>query len=100
MIHPSVEKVLDEVVQRPKLVGIRHLVEQDPDEAWLSRDASVRGLQEVAERGLAYDLLLKPQHLKYVAALVEKIPTLRMVIDHIAKPHIAQGVMQPWADDI
>ena len=49
---------------------------------------------------LAYDLLLGPDHLKYVSPLVEKVPGLRMVVDHIAKPHIANGSLEPWAADI
>lgn len=82
------------------LVGIRHQVEDDPDEAWLSRPTAIRGLKEVAARGLTYDLLVRPQHLKYVPPLAEKVPGLRMVVDHIAKPPIATGEMEPWATDI
>jgi L-fuconolactonase len=97
---PNAGRMLDDLMKRPKLVGIRHQVEDDPDEAWLSRDASIRGLKEVAARGLRYDLLVKPPHLKYVPPLVEKVPGLKMVVDHIAKPLIAQGVMEPWATDM
>lgn len=70
------------------------------EEAWLSRDAAIQGLKEVAAWGLRYDLLVKPQHLKYVPPLAEKVPDLKMVVDHIAKPLIAKGVMEPWAADI
>jgi L-fuconolactonase len=100
LTDPNVGGVLDALMKRPRLVGIRHQVEDDPDEAWLTRDASIRGLKEVADRGLAYDVLVKPQHLKYVPPLAGKVPNLRMVIDHIAKPLIAQGVIDPWASDI
>jgi L-fuconolactonase len=82
------------------LVGIRHQVEDDPDEAWLSRPAAIRGLKEVAARGLTYDLLVRPQHLKYIPPLAEKVPGLRMVVDHIAKPPIARGEIEPWATDM
>ena len=100
LADPNVGDVLDGLAKRPKLVGIRHQVEDDPDEAWLTRVASVRGLKVVASLGLAYDLLLRPQHLKHVPPLAEAVPGLRMVVDHIAKPPIAAGEMQPWADDI
>ncbi len=100
LTKPDVGDVLDELMERPKLVGIRHQVEDDPDDEWLTRDDSVRGLHEVAARGLAYDVLVKPRHLKYVPALAKKIPDLRMVVDHMAKPFIADGVMEPWATDI
>lgn len=100
LTRPNVGDVLDELMKRPKLVGIRHQLEDDPDDEWLTRDDSIRGLREVAQRGLAYDMLVKPRHLKHVPALAEKIPELRMVVDHIAKPLIADRVMEPWAADI
>jgi L-fuconolactonase len=91
---------LDRLMRRDKLVGVRHLVHDEPDEAWLAREDVVLGLKELERRGLAYDLLLRPQHLKYVPALADRVPDLRMVVDHIAKPPMAQGVMEPWATDI
>ena len=100
LTDPEVGRVLDDLGGNPKLVGIRHLVHDEPDDAWLMRDSVIRGLREVGRRGLAYDLLLGPDHLKYVSPLVEKVPGLRMVVDHIAKPHIANGSLEPWAADI
>lgn len=100
LTSPNVGDVLDELMKRPKLVSIRHQVEDDPDVAWLSREDSIRGLREVAERGLRFDLLVKPPHLKYVVPLAELVPDLRMVVNHIAKPLIAQGVMEPWASEM
>ena len=96
----NVGDVLDELARRPRLVGIRHQVHDEPDEAWILRDDVVRGLREVAQHGLAYDLLLRPQHLKYVRALAERVPDLRMVVDHLAKPLITDGLMEPFAADI
>ena len=100
LTSPHVGRVLDKLSRRPKLAGIRHLIHEEPDEAWMSRDEVVTGLKEVASRDMAYDLLVRPQHLKYVPPLAEKVPNLRMVVDHIAKPLIAKGVMEPWAADI
>ena len=91
---------LDRLMKRRGLVGIRHLVHDEQDDAWLARDDVVRGLGELERRGLAYDLLLRPQHLRYIPALAERLPDLRMVVDHIAKPSIAEGTMEPWATDI
>lgn len=68
LTRPNVGNVLDELMKRPKLVGIRHQIEDDPDGEWLTREDSVRGLREVAARGLAYDVLVKPRHLKHVPA--------------------------------
>ncbi len=96
----DVGATLDRLMERKGLVGIRHLVHDEPDDAWLAREDVARGLEEVARRGLAYDLLLRPQHLKYIPALADRLPDLRMVVDHIAKPRMAEGIMEPWATDI
>src|SRR5262249_25704523 len=60
----------------------------------------VRGLREVARRGLPYDLLLRPHHLPLIPRLADRVPGLHMVIDHAAKPRIAAGETEPWARDI
>ena len=67
---------------------------------WLLRADVTEGLRELARRGIPYDLLLRPQHLKIVSGVAEKVPGLRMVVDHIAKPPIAAGRMDGWAEDM
>ncbi len=96
----NVGATLDRMQENPKFVGVRHQVHDEPDERWLLREDVVRGLRELARRGLAYDLLLRPPHLKHIPNLADRVPDLRMVIDHIAKPEIAEGRMEPWAEDI
>lgn len=92
----SVGDDLDALMRRGKLVGIRHQVEDDPDDDWLISDATIRGLREIAARGLAYDTLVRPRHIKHVPTVAARVHNLRIVIDHIAKPLIAQGVIHPW----
>ena len=96
----SVGDDLDSLIEDGPLVGIRHQVEDDPDDDWLVADETIRGLKEIADRGLAYDMLVKPRHMKHVPAVANRVPELRMVIDHIAKPLIADGVFEPWASDM
>ena len=100
LVNPEVGQVLDRLVAHPKLRGIRHGVEFETNDEWLLRRDVLRGLREVAQRGLTYDLLIRPRHLKIIPALVREVPHLRMVVDHIAKPPIASGEMEPWATDI
>lgn len=97
LTSPDIDAILDKLCRNPRVVGIRHQAELEPDEAWLCRNAVIHGLKAVAEHGITYDLLVKPQHLKYIPRLAEQVPDLRMVIDHIAKPLIAEGKMEPWA---
>jgi L-fuconolactonase len=100
LTDPHVGAVLDELQRHPKFKGVRHMVQDEPDVHWLVREDVLRGLGELARRGIPYDLLLRPQHLKLVPLLAKTVPDLRMVIDHIAKPPIASGRLDGWAEDI
>jgi L-fucono-1,5-lactonase len=63
----------------------------------VTQDAVVRGLNELAQRDLSYDLLVHTRHLKYARQVVERSPQLRFVIDHVAKPPIKRGEIDQWA---
>src|SRR6266508_3537141 len=80
------------------LVGVRHQVQDEPDPGWLSRPAVRRGLRAVAGAGLAYDLLVLVPQLPEALAAVRDLPEGRFVLDHAAKPPIAAGAIEPWAD--
>ena len=81
-----------------RLVGIRHGVQGEPDDDWLARDDVRAGLRALAEKGLTYDLLVTPRHLKHVPALAQALPGLKLVIDHIAKPPIHTGAFDGWRE--
>lgn len=89
--------VLDGLQRHPKFKGVRHPVHDERDARWLLRPDVIAGLKELERRDIPYDLLLRPHHLDVVCELVDKVPDLRMVIDHIAKPDIAQRMWEPWA---
>ena len=80
-----------------RLVGIRHQVHDEPDAEWLSRRDVRRGLAAVEAAGLAYDLLIRPREFPAARAIVEDLPDLRFVIDHLAKPPIRGGATEVWA---
>ena len=82
------------------LVGLRSLVQDEPDPEWLLRPQVVRGVRAVAARGLVYDLLIRPQHLAAARALASQVPEARLVVDHAAKPPIASGLIEPWATEL
>jgi L-fuconolactonase len=82
----------------PGLVGIRHQVHDEVDSLWLLRDDVRRGLHAVADAGLAYDLLVRPRELRGALAVAREVTDLRFVIDHLAKPPVAAGELEPWAE--
>jgi L-fuconolactonase len=94
---------LDRLRERPSgrwLVGIRALVQDEPDPDWLVRPEVLRGLRAVAARGLVFDLLIRPGQLPAAVAAVAAVPSGRYVLDHLAKPAIARGGWEPWASDL
>ena len=83
-----------------RLVGIRHQVQDEPDAAWLLRDDVRRGIAAVGQAGLAYDLLIRPREMEAALDTVRALPEVRFVIDHLAKPPIKDGRVEPWAGRI
>jgi len=100
---PDVGEQLDRLRGRPSgawLVGVRSLVQDEPDPVWLVRPAVIAGLREVARRGLVYDLLIRPGQLDAAVAAVTRVPEGRYVVDHLAKPAVAAGGWEPWASGL
>ncbi len=79
------------LTQNPKLVGIRHIVQSEPDERFLLQPDFLRGISVLEEFDLAYDILIYPRHLAVAAEFVKHFPRQRFVLDHLAKPPIKGG---------
>jgi L-fuconolactonase len=103
LTDPSVPDILASLRAGPggdRLVGIRHQVHDEPDPDWLLHEDVVRGVRAVGAAGLVYDLLVRPRELPAALGLARRLPDVRFVIDHLAKPPIATGAMEPWRDRI
>jgi len=99
LAHPSdVERTLDAHTGEPALVGIRHLINIEPDPDWIIRPDVLDGLGALAAHGLAFDYVgILPRHLEHVPLIAQHIPELRIVIDHLGKPPIAAREFEPWS---
>jgi L-fuconolactonase len=103
LADPEVAATLATLRARPPgraLVGVRHQVHDEPDPDWLLRDQVLDGLAAVAAAGLVYDLLVRERELPAARAVAERLPELTLVVDHLAKPRIREGAMQPWAGEL
>jgi L-fuconolactonase len=97
---PDVAEQLDRLRRGPggdRLVGVRHLVEPEPDPEWLTRADVLAGLRAVRDAGLVYDVLTRPHQLPAAVAAARAVPDLVFVLDHLSKPDIAGRVLEPWA---
>lgn len=82
------------------LVGIRHQVQGETDPQWLLRPDVRRGLAAVGAAGLAYDLVVLPHQLPACVRSAQEHPELTFVLDHLGKPPIASGDLEPWSTAI
>jgi len=97
---PKLRAQLEMYAKHPKLVGVRHVVHDEPDDHFLLLPEFRRGLAHLREFGLTYDLLLFPKHLPVAVQLVAEFPDQPFVLDHIAKPAIREGQVSPWREDL
>jgi L-fuconolactonase len=91
---------LERLAPRRRLVGIRHIVQDEPDERFLLRKHFCRGIALLAEFSLTYDILIHPRHLPVAHAFVERFPGQRFVLDHLAKPEIVKLEIHAWEADL
>lgn len=100
LTDPEVGHTLDELQQSKCFVGVRHIWESEEDPGWIVNSGAINGLKELARRDLAFDFLAKPPNLPYIPQVMDQVPDLRAVVDHIAKPLIADHVVEPWLTDL
>ena len=90
-------RMLDTLGRERKFVGVRHLINVEPDPDWILSEQVIEGLRVVASRSLVFDYVgILPRHLEHVPTLAQRVPDLRIVIDHLGKPPIAPRKFEPW----
>jgi L-fuconolactonase len=93
------EEQIQEICKKPKFLGVRHVVQDEPDDNFLIRPEILNGLSTLEKYGVPFDVLIYVKHLKHVPTLARKFPSLKMVINHLAKPQIRRNEMQLWHND-
>ena len=97
---PDLEQQLMKFAAHPKLVGVRHVIHDETDDDFMLHPDFIQGIAKLVDYDLVYDLLLFPKHLERAVKLVEKFPRQRFVLDHLGKPPIKAGIMEPWNSDM
>ena len=96
----ELRKQLDEFTKFPKFAGVRHVVHDEPDDSFMLREDFLKGISNLSDYNLTYDLLLFPRHLQIAEKVVAQFPEQRFALDHLSKPHIKQRIMHPWKEDL
>lgn len=94
------EAEIERAAADPLLRGFRMAIHDRPDPGFAASAAHVRGVARLARHGLAYDLLLRPEHLGAALALVDACPGVRFVVDHLAKPDLGAPDASAWRDGL
>lgn len=92
----DVEEQLERFAGHPKFVGVRHVVQDEPDDRFVLRPDFCRGIALLDDRDLTYDILVYPKHLGAAAELVSRFPRQRFVLDHLAKPAVRARELSEW----
>ena len=94
----EVRPALERLTRDPKLKGIRRIIEFEEDVEFCLRSGFVAGVQLLAEFDLSFDLCLKgDEQFKNALDLVRQCPEVPFILDHIGKPFIKEGILEPWA---
>jgi L-fuconolactonase len=97
---PQLGKTLDALQRSPRLVGIRHPLEIEPDPGWALNAKTLNGLRELARRELVFDLLISTDQWEVTLRLADAVPELSLVIEHFGKPKVQSHSFEVWAGAI
>jgi L-fuconolactonase len=96
LCSPDLTPILEQLAAAPKMKGVRHVLQDEPDEFFMLRDDFNRGVASLKDFGMVYDILIFERHLAQTIDFVDRHPQQVFVLDHIAKPRIREGVLSPW----
>ena len=100
LIDAAVSDDLQRLAAQPKLKGIRHVLQDEPDDFYMLRNDFNAGISQLRRFNLVYDVLVFERHLPQTIQFVDRHPDQLFVIDHIAKPRIREGVLLPWRENL
>jgi len=90
------QRQVEQYCQHAKFVGVRHVIQDEPDPDFLIRDSVLAGLHVLQRYQLPFDLLLYPQHLHHVPQVAAEVPDLPLVLNHLGKPAIRRHEYSQW----
>tara|TARA_Y100000588_G_scaffold131453_1_gene144053 strand:- start:1516 stop:2343 length:828 start_codon:yes stop_codon:yes gene_type:complete len=93
----NVAEIMAPYADNPLLKGVRHVVQDEPDDRFILGESFNRGVASLKEFDLVYDILIYERQLAASIEFVDKHPDLVFVLDHVAKPRIRDNLMEPWA---
>lgn len=100
LVSSDIDDSLDELAQSPWLKGVRHVVQDEPDDRFLLRDDFNAGIRALARHNLTYDILIYERHLPTAIEFVDRHPQQLFVLDHLGKPRVKSRLLEPWSTNL
>ena len=93
-------EALAKLAANPLVKGVRRIIQFEADQEFCLQPAFVRGVQLLPAHGLSFDLCINHRQLANTIKLVRQCPEVRFVLDHIGKPGIKAGLLDPWRAEL
>ncbi len=100
LASPTAPLRIARLARHPKMRGIRPMLQSLADDRWLLRPELAAAIESMLRHGLSFDALIRPRHLPHLLEFAARYPELPIIVDHAAKPDLAQGVLDPWRADL
>jgi L-fuconolactonase len=96
LVSSDVATHLERGEARPKLRGVRHVLQGEPDDFYMLWADFNNGIRALKDHSLVYDILIFERHLPQTTEFVDRHPSQVFLLDHIAKPCIREDILEPW----
>ena len=97
---PGAISELERIASLPKMKAVRHPIQDEPDDQFVLREDFNRGIAQLKQFDLKYDILIFEKHLPQTVRFVDRHPEQIFILDHVAKPRIREGLLALWRDNI
>ncbi len=100
LVSPRVPEQLERLSGHDRLQGVRHVLQDEPDDQYMLAAEFNRGVGLLRDFGLTYDILIFERHLPQTLEFVDRHPNQVFILDHVAKPRIRHGLISPWKENM
>lgn len=95
----AIRPELENLANNPLIKGVRRLL-QDEDVDFCLGTSFIEGVRQLPDFGIPFDICIYHRHLANVVKMVQQCPDVQFILDHIGKPGIKDGLLEPWKSDL
>ena len=96
----SIEPEMERVVKLPTVRGVRRLIQNQPDPEFVLRADFLDALRLLPRHGLSFDVCIVHTQMPNTLKMMRACPEVAFVLDHIGKPGIKAGLLDPWREQL